>query len=166
MFGTLEQQQFVSNLKKSEDNKNKDKKRKKSFQEKREEEQKTNFLAYRLPKSLHFHILSDQSVFIENSINEVRNTAVFGGGNLCDDGGADPTIDLSSGTIDSSEVIICGRALPVELYMYNVKLEDNNVRIEWATATEINNEYINLFKTCKSTMVMIISFTLAASICS
>ena len=37
---------------------------------------------------------------------------------------------------------ICGTGpLPVELYTYEVKLENNNVRIEWATASEIDNDY-------------------------
>jgi hypothetical protein len=31
--------------------------------------------------------------------------------------------------------------LPIELYSYEVKLEDNNVRIDWATASEIDNDY-------------------------
>ena len=31
--------------------------------------------------------------------------------------------------------------LPVELFTYRVKLEENNVRIDWATATEIENDY-------------------------
>ena len=75
LFGTLEQQQFVANLKKQISKKNK----KMSFQEKREEKQKTNYLAYSLPESLKFNILADQAIFIENSINEVKNTAIFGG---------------------------------------------------------------------------------------
>ncbi len=76
LFGTKEQQRFVSYLKKSKKNTiNK----KQSFQAKRREKRQTDFLAYRLPKTLTFHILSDQSIFIENSINEVKNTALFGG---------------------------------------------------------------------------------------
>jgi len=77
LFGTLEQQRFVEYLKA---NKEKIKTKKKmNFQEKRREKQKTNFLAYRLPKTLQFNILADQAIFIENSINEVKNTAIFGG---------------------------------------------------------------------------------------
>ena len=73
--------------------------------------------------------------------NNGANSAVFGGGNICDSGGGDPTFDLISGTVDYTKVEVCGVALPVELYQYNVKLEDNSVRIDWATANETDNEY-------------------------
>jgi HAE1 family hydrophobic/amphiphilic exporter-1 len=43
------------------------------------EQQMTDFIAYRLPKSLDIEVLSDQSIFIENSINEVKSTAIMGG---------------------------------------------------------------------------------------
>ena len=46
------------------------------------EKRLTDFLQYRLKQEgqdIHYHILSDQAVFIENSINEVKNTAVIGG---------------------------------------------------------------------------------------
>ncbi len=79
LFGTIEQQMFVAKLKKNKDSLNKTKKSKKSFQENRAEKQKTNYLENRLPGSLNFNILSDQAIFIENSINEVKNTALFGG---------------------------------------------------------------------------------------
>lgn len=42
----------------------------------------TNFLAYRVEKSgkeVDYHILADQAIFIENSIDEVKNTAIIGG---------------------------------------------------------------------------------------
>ena len=61
--------------------------------------------------------------------------------NICDEYGNDPTFDRQSGTIDSATVIVCGMALPVELYFYNVKLENNNVRIDWSTASEVDNDY-------------------------
>ena len=38
-----------------------------------------DFLANRLPEDVKIHVLTDQSVFIENSINEVKSTAVIGG---------------------------------------------------------------------------------------
>jgi len=60
---------------------------------------------------------------------------------ICDNEGNDPIIDFQSGTIDSATVIICGLSLPVELYTYEVKLTDNNVVVEWSTASEINNDY-------------------------
>ncbi|MEN8154337.1 MAG: efflux RND transporter permease subunit [Acidobacteriota bacterium] len=73
LFGTEEQRQFVENLKKAKPGE------KKSFRQKLMEKEKTNFLTYRLPENINYHILSDQSIFIENSINEVRNTAIIGG---------------------------------------------------------------------------------------
>lgn len=41
--------------------------------------QMTNFISYTLPKSVKIDLLSDQSVFIKNSVDEVKNTAVIGG---------------------------------------------------------------------------------------
>ena len=38
-----------------------------------------NFLSYQLPEKIDIVTLSDQSIFIENSVKEVRNTALFGG---------------------------------------------------------------------------------------
>jgi len=48
-------------------------------QERIRAQQMTDFIAFRLPKSLQIEVLSDQSVFIENSINEVKSTAIMGG---------------------------------------------------------------------------------------
>jgi multidrug efflux pump subunit AcrB len=39
----------------------------------------TDYLSYRLPEGIEIVTLSDQSIFIENSVNEVKNTAVIGG---------------------------------------------------------------------------------------
>lgn len=39
----------------------------------------TNFIAYDLPEGMEIVKLSDQSIFIENSINEVKSTALIGG---------------------------------------------------------------------------------------
>ncbi len=73
LFGTPEQREFVKNLKKKKSGE------KKSFREKIREKEMTAFLAHRLPENISYNILTDQSIFIENSINEVRNTAVLGG---------------------------------------------------------------------------------------
>lgn len=73
LFGTPEQREFVKNLKKKKHG------GKKSFGEKRREKEMTAFLSHRLPENITYNILTDQSIFIENSINEVRNTAVLGG---------------------------------------------------------------------------------------
>jgi len=72
LFGTADQRRFVSNLKNKQRKKN-------SFKENKLFKRNTNFLRYRLPKGINFNILSDQSIFIENSINEVKNTAIYGG---------------------------------------------------------------------------------------
>ncbi len=88
VFGTPEQQAFVQELESS----------KKEQEEKQEEEKKTaqggrqgsrgqefrlrqmtNFIAYGLPSGINMDSLSDQSIFIENSVNEVKSTAVIGG---------------------------------------------------------------------------------------
>lgn len=39
----------------------------------------TNFITYNLPENIEIEILSDQSIFIENSVNEVKSTAIIGG---------------------------------------------------------------------------------------
>lgn len=39
----------------------------------------TNFVAHQLPEGIKIDLLSDQSVFIQNSVDEVKNTAVLGG---------------------------------------------------------------------------------------
>lgn len=75
LLGTPEQQRFVHDMRdhsgKVEANR--------SFEDDQYEKRMTDFLAYRLPLGMEYHILSDQSIFIENSINEVKNTAIIGG---------------------------------------------------------------------------------------
>ncbi|MCH9007015.1 efflux RND transporter permease subunit [candidate division KSB1 bacterium] len=41
--------------------------------------QMTNFITYTLPENLELSVLSDQSIFIRNSVDNVKNTAVIGG---------------------------------------------------------------------------------------
>jgi HAE1 family hydrophobic/amphiphilic exporter-1 len=82
LYGTPEQQAYAASLK------NKDKKKKKAGGEKGKgsgrfagmrEKSMTNFLSYALPEGIHITTLSDQSIFIKNSIDEVKKTAVQGG---------------------------------------------------------------------------------------
>ncbi|MCK4835115.1 MAG: efflux RND transporter permease subunit [Candidatus Aminicenantes bacterium] len=73
LLGTAEQQEFAKRLKKEKPG------QKKSFKQILKEKRMTDFIAYRLPHRLEYYILADQSVFIQNSINEVRNTAFIGG---------------------------------------------------------------------------------------
>jgi len=88
IFGTPEQQQFVKNLKKREveaKDKSKEEKKDKSKEGGRDKgkeflkKQMTNFVAYQLPDNIKIEKLSDQSIFIENAVNEVKNTAILGG---------------------------------------------------------------------------------------
>lgn len=73
LLGTPEQQAFAKRLKKQKPGE------KKSFQQILQEKRMTDFIAHRLPEDIRYFILADQSVFIQNSINEVRNTAFIGG---------------------------------------------------------------------------------------
>jgi HAE1 family hydrophobic/amphiphilic exporter-1 len=86
IFGTAEQQAFVKNLANQE--KDEEKKKTESNGQGRGREpggaafQKrlmTNFIAYNLPEGVKIDKLSDQSVFIENAVNEVKSTAIIGG---------------------------------------------------------------------------------------
>jgi HAE1 family hydrophobic/amphiphilic exporter-1 len=84
IFGTSEQQAFVKNL----DLQKEDKKTTESkgpgggrgpggaaYQKRL----MTNFIAYNLPDGVKIDKLSDQSIFIENAVNEVKSTAIIGG---------------------------------------------------------------------------------------
>jgi multidrug efflux pump subunit AcrB len=80
LLGTTEQQRFVEILdaRKDKNREGEDRSKEDVLLEKR----MTDFLEYQLAKQgndIQYHILADQAVFIENSINEVKNTAVIGG---------------------------------------------------------------------------------------
>lgn len=80
LLGTKEQRRFVKMLKASENEKKENEN--KSKEDVLLEKRMTDFLEYQLAKQgndIQYHILADQAVFIENSINEVKNTAVIGG---------------------------------------------------------------------------------------
>ncbi len=74
LYGTPAQRAFVERLKK-QGGKGKIDPKKMGFLAK----QMTNFITYGLPEGISIKTLSDQSIFIENSINEVKNTAIQGG---------------------------------------------------------------------------------------
>lgn len=76
LFGTIEQRNYVESMKGKTAVFGKGKK---AFGERAKAKKMVDFIAYRLPKNIEYKILSDQSVFIENSINEVKNTAIYGG---------------------------------------------------------------------------------------
>ncbi len=104
IFGSPEQQEFVKKMK--EDKFKKPPKPKKEAEEKKADaakakkgkgkkgkghgngdrnreamvaKQMTNFINYSLPGDVKIDLLSDQSVFIKNSVDEVKNTAMIGG---------------------------------------------------------------------------------------
>lgn len=85
VFGTAEQQAFVRKLKtekKEEPTEKKEEKQQGKGGERDQEFRKrmmTNFIQYNLPAGINIDLMSDRSVFIENSVNEVKSTAFYGG---------------------------------------------------------------------------------------
>ncbi len=89
LFGTVGQQTFAKALERRQKEAEKlagEKKTQPNAEQNPEElmreKQMTDFLQYRLASqglNIEYNILSDQSIFIENSINEVKSTAVMGG---------------------------------------------------------------------------------------
>ncbi|MCP4152102.1 MAG: efflux RND transporter permease subunit, partial [bacterium] len=77
LLGTPEQQAFAANLKKEKAEAKPGVK--KDPDQLRLEKRMTNFLAARLSDDVKYNILSDQSIFISNSIDDVKNTAIIGG---------------------------------------------------------------------------------------
>ncbi|MEE9117108.1 MAG: efflux RND transporter permease subunit [Calditrichia bacterium] len=84
IFGTAEQQAFVKRLETQE--KEKEEKEEKQTQpgdgrsgEEFQKKMMTNYIAYNLPDGVDIDELSDQSIFIENAVNEVKSTAIIGG---------------------------------------------------------------------------------------
>lgn len=78
LFGTAAQQAFAARIQKL---KEKGQYEKAGFDAGMEKAM-TDFLKYRLQsqgQNIEYYVLADQSIFIENSINEVKNTAVIGG---------------------------------------------------------------------------------------
>ncbi len=83
LYGTVAQQEFVAKMKAEQEG---------STQPAKKDQKKnnppggefmagmmTNFLAYSLPEGIHIETLTDQSIFIKNSIDEVKSTAIVGG---------------------------------------------------------------------------------------
>jgi len=85
IFGTPEQQAYVARMNEQQQKPTRSPgkmsraERRKMFMEQLKKKQMTDFLAYRLPKGMHLSLLTDQSVFIKNSIDEVKKTALQGG---------------------------------------------------------------------------------------
>ncbi len=81
LYGTPEQQAYVKRMESSEreGRKKEAQKAEEGRQEGLLKKRMTNFLTYDLPQNVNIQTLSDQSIFIENSINEVKTTAIQGG---------------------------------------------------------------------------------------
>jgi len=100
VFGSKEQLAFIKNLKEGKGERGHQKKVDKKKEDKTDPEkakkarknqrraasrkammakQMTNFINHNLPADIHLDLLSDQSVFIKNSVDEVKSTAVMGG---------------------------------------------------------------------------------------
>ena len=92
IFGTPQQQAYAARLKqqalrKKEAEESRPKpgqrmtreERRKMFREQMLKREMTNFIRYNLPEGLQIHLLTDQSIFIRSSIDEVKKTALQGG---------------------------------------------------------------------------------------
>jgi multidrug efflux pump subunit AcrB len=81
IFGTPEQQSFAAALKEKEAQESEEAKKEEEGNKEDEFQKRlmTNFVAHNLPSGVNIGMLSDQSVFIENAVNEVKSTAVIGG---------------------------------------------------------------------------------------
>jgi len=86
VFGTAEQQAFVNQLetqkaKKKEEDKKKAERDPRSGRGDPDIRAKLmkDFISYGLPEGIEIDKLSDQSIFIENAVNEVKSTAIIGG---------------------------------------------------------------------------------------
>ena len=82
LYGTPQQQAFVAAMKKRQaEGKTKQKAPEKGKRDRSglQKKQMTNFLTYDLPEGVQIKTLSDQSIFIKNSIDEVKSTAMIGG---------------------------------------------------------------------------------------
>ncbi|MFQ5823281.1 MAG: efflux RND transporter permease subunit [bacterium] len=93
VLGTAEQQAFVKRLEEVKKRKPQEEQKKieatngkKKGGDRRERQREalqarlmTNFISYHLPTGINIDVLSDQSVFIQNSVDEVKSTAIMGG---------------------------------------------------------------------------------------
>lgn len=84
IYGTIEQQNYVKKMRADEAAKDTEKTAKSAKVQPTGEgglqaKLMTNFIACNLPNGIQIETLSDQSIFIENSVNEVKSTAVIGG---------------------------------------------------------------------------------------
>jgi multidrug efflux pump subunit AcrB len=79
LFGTPGQLEYAQKLKANEIKQAKAGDRKAQVKQFVQMKEMTSFIAFSLPDDVNMELLSDQSTFIESSVNEVKQTAVVGG---------------------------------------------------------------------------------------
>ncbi len=83
LYGTPQQQAFVKRMAYLKEHPQAAQKQNQPNRQNRQQgllkKRMTNFLTYSLPEGVHIQTLSDQSIFIKNSVDEVKSTAVMGG---------------------------------------------------------------------------------------
>ena len=79
LFGTPEQLEYVRKLEAGEIEKAKSGDRRAQVRQFVQLKEMTGFVAYSLPEGVDLDLLSDQSRFIKNSVDEVKETALIGG---------------------------------------------------------------------------------------
>lgn len=80
LFGTPEQLEYVAKLKGGEIERADASDRRAQVRQFVQMKEMTSFIAFTLPEGVAMELLSDQSTFIESSVNEVKQTALLGGG--------------------------------------------------------------------------------------
>ncbi|MBN1351196.1 efflux RND transporter permease subunit [candidate division KSB1 bacterium] len=80
VFGTPGQQAYVSAFKERQEKAKADTSKAVAAKKpEKPDKMLTNFLAYEMPEGVQIELLSDQSTFIKNAVDEVKNTAIIGG---------------------------------------------------------------------------------------
>ena len=80
IFGTEEQQAYVLEFRKRQADAAADTSKAASRKKPEKPDKRlTNFLAFEMPTGVDFSLLSDQSTFIQNAVDEVKSTAIIGG---------------------------------------------------------------------------------------
>lgn len=80
LFGTPEQLAYVAKLRGGEIDRADASDRREQVRQFVQMKEMTSFIAFTLPEGVAMELLSDQSTFIESSVNEVKQTALLGGG--------------------------------------------------------------------------------------
>ncbi len=80
LFGTPEQLAYVAKLRGGEIEQAEASDRRGRVRQFVQMKEMTSFIAFTLPEGVAMELLSDQSTFIESSVNEVKQTALLGGG--------------------------------------------------------------------------------------